>query len=33
MYPPLTSGMVREVPVEGARIAGHYVPGDVSFQN
>ncbi|QKX59153.1 uncharacterized protein TRUGW13939_06285 [Talaromyces rugulosus] len=28
MYPPLTSGMVREVPTGGARIAGHYVPGD-----
>uniref|UniRef100_A0A093W1X1 Isotrichodermin C-15 hydroxylase n=1 Tax=Talaromyces marneffei PM1 TaxID=1077442 RepID=A0A093W1X1_TALMA len=28
MYPPLTSGMVREVPTGGAEIAGRFVPGD-----
>lgn len=31
MYPPLTSGMVREVPTGGAEIAGRFVPGDVSL--
>lgn len=29
VYPPLTSGMVRVVPPEGAEIAGNYVPGGV----
>lgn len=29
-YPPLTAGMVRVVPSEGASIAGHYAPEGVS---
>ena len=28
-YPPLTAGMVRVVPPEGAEIAGQYVPQGV----
>ena len=32
-YPPLTAGMVRVVPPEGAHIAGHYVPQGVSVSS
>ena len=30
MFPPVASGLVREVPLGGAQIAGQYVPGGVS---
>ena len=30
MYPPLTSGLVRVVPLGGAEIGGHHVPENVS---
>jgi len=30
MFPPVASGLVREVPPGGAQIAGQYVPGGVN---
>ncbi len=29
LYPPVTAGLVRKTPPEGATIAGHYVAGNV----